>query len=153
MRSVRLLFCWYFQDLLQKVLDFQTDAQDALTEETPNSSRLEQLMDSGITLDVELPELPKLKQVLQQARWLDEVRAALADPSQVTLELMRKLIESGVGLSPHPACEKAMAELQKLLDISERWEEKARICLQARCVRDVYTCCTCVGSLVEEIIR
>lgn len=45
---------------------------------------------------------------------------------------MRKLIESGVGLAPHPACEKTMAELQDLLTVSERWEEKARVCLQAR---------------------
>ena len=71
------------QDLLAKVIAFQEDAQDALNEETPNSSRLDQLMEFGITLDVELPELPKLKQVLQQARWLDEVRAALTDPAQV----------------------------------------------------------------------
>ena len=71
-------------------------------------------------------------QVLQQAHWLDEVRLTLTEPSNVTLEVMRKLIESGVGLAPHPAVEKAMAELQELLTISERWEEKARICLQAR---------------------
>ena len=69
---------------------------------------------------------------MHQARWLDEVRGTLSDTSCVTLEVMRKLIESGVGLVPHPACEKAMAELQELLTVSERWEEKARICLQAR---------------------
>ena len=45
---------------------------------------------------------------------------------------MRKLMESGVGLSPHNAVEKAMSELQELLTLSEKWEEKARICLQAR---------------------
>ena len=73
-------------------------------------------------------------QVLQQARWLDDVRGSLSVPSQVTLDVMRKLMESGVGLAPHPACEKAMAELQELLTQSERWEEKARICLQARWV-------------------
>ena len=56
----------------------------------------------------------------------------MKDPSSVTLESMRKLIESGVSLAPHPAVEKAMAELQELLTVSERWEEKARICLQAR---------------------
>ena len=75
---------------------------------------------------------PMYWQVLQQARWLDEVRNSLGEPSNVTLDLMRKLIESGVSLAPHPACEKAMAELQELLTVSERWEEKARVCLQAR---------------------
>ena len=71
-------------------------------------------------------------QVLQQAKWLDEVRESLKDPKNVVLETLRKLMESGVGLSPHNAVEKAMAELQELLTLSERWEEKARICLQAR---------------------
>lgn len=73
------------------------------------------------------------EQVLQQAKWLDEVKLTLLeDQQQVTLESMRKLMEAGVGLAPHPAVEKAMAELQELLTVSERWEEKARICLQAR---------------------
>lgn len=71
-------------------------------------------------------------QVLQQARWLDSVRMSTKEPNSVTLDMMRKLIESGVSLAPHPAVEKAMAELQELLTVSERWEEKARICLQAR---------------------
>lgn len=71
-------------------------------------------------------------QVLQQAKWLDEVRESLQDPESVVLDTLRKLMESGVGLSPHNAVEKAMAELQELLTLSERWEEKARICLQAR---------------------
>lgn len=73
-----------------------------------------------------------LLQVLQQARWLDEMYSTLKDPQSVTLDVMRKLIESGVGLAPHPALETAMAHLQELLTVSERWEEKARICLQAR---------------------
>ena len=73
-----------------------------------------------------------LTQVLQQAKWLDDVRATLGDPVNLTLETMRKLIENGVGLAPHPACEKAMADLQELLTSSERMEEKARVCLQAR---------------------
>ena len=62
---------------------------------------------------------------------------------------MRKLIESGVGLVPHPACEKAMAELQELLTVSERWEEKARICLQARLEHLLYLVLS-VSSFMEK---
>ncbi|GFN77384.1 lysine-specific demethylase 5a [Plakobranchus ocellatus] len=120
------------KDLLDKVVEFREEAQDALDAETPDSEQVETLIEIGISLDVDLPEIPKLKQVLQQARWLDMVRVQMKDPSSVTLESMRKLIESGVSLAPHPAVEKAMAELQELLTVSERWEEKARICLQAR---------------------
>lgn len=43
--------------------DFQNEAQAALNEETPDSEKLEKFMDYGITLDVDLPEIPKLKQV------------------------------------------------------------------------------------------
>ena len=79
-------------------------------------------------------------QVLQQARWLDEMYSTLKDPQTVTLDLMRKLIESGVTLAPHPALESAMAHLQDLLTVAERWEEKARICLQARWVQSTGPC-------------
>ncbi|XP_052282476.1 lysine-specific demethylase 5A-like isoform X2 [Dreissena polymorpha] len=120
------------KELLDQVLKFQCDAKEALEAETPDSTKLEHLIEFSATLDVDLPEIPKLKQVLHQAKWLDEVRDSLQDPTTVVLETLRKLMESGVGLSPHPAVEKAMAELQELLTLSERWEEKARICLQAR---------------------
>lgn len=144
--------------------DFHERAQVALLDEMPDSSKLQALLDLGSGLDVELPELPRLKQELQQARWLDEVgscktlqpvlcqfelvqlcfnvtyaalvmsqvRVTLAEPHRVTLELMKRLIDSGVGLAPHHAVEKAMAELQEILTVSERWEDKARACLQAR---------------------
>jgi len=119
-------------ELLEKVLEFQKQANEALQEEMPDSQKLIDLVEFGITLDVDLPEIPRLKQVLLQAKWLDEVRETLAEPESVTLEVMRKLMEMGVGLAPHVACEKAMAELQDLLTVSERMEEKARVCLQAR---------------------
>ena len=56
----------------------------------------------------------------------------LGEVGTVTLEAMRRLLEAGIGLSPHVACEKAMAQLQELLTVSERMEEKARVCLQAK---------------------
>ncbi|XP_077565840.1 lysine-specific demethylase 5A [Stigmatopora nigra] len=120
------------KELLENVEDFHERAQMALTDELPDSSKLQALLDLGSGLDVELPELPRLKQELQQARWLDEVRITLTEPHRVTLELMKRLIDSGVGLAPHHAVEKAMAELQEILTVSEKWEDKARACLQAR---------------------
>ncbi|XP_028810043.1 lysine-specific demethylase 5A [Denticeps clupeoides] len=120
------------QELLESVEEFHERSQEALSDETPDSSKLQALLDLGTGLDVELPELPRLKQELQQARWLDEVRLTLGEPQHVTLELMKRLIDSGVGLAPHHALEKAMTELQEILTVSERWEDKARACLQAR---------------------
>uniref|UniRef100_A0A672YXA6 [histone H3]-trimethyl-L-lysine(4) demethylase n=1 Tax=Sphaeramia orbicularis TaxID=375764 RepID=A0A672YXA6_9TELE len=115
------------KELLENVEDFHERAQVALADEMPDSSKLQALLDLGSGLDVELPELPQLKQELQQARWLDEVSVFVMPAS-----LMKRLIDSGVGLAPHHAVEKAMAELQEILTVSERWEEKARACLQAR---------------------
>ncbi|XP_029455800.1 lysine-specific demethylase 5A isoform X1 [Rhinatrema bivittatum] len=120
------------KNLLDDVEEFHERAQEAVMDETPDSSKLQALIDMGSGLYVELPELPRLKQELLQARWLDEVRLTLSDPQRVTLDVMKKLIDSGVGLAPHHAVEKAMADLQELLTVSERWEEKAKVCLQAR---------------------
>uniref|UniRef100_A0A8C4FEH8 [histone H3]-trimethyl-L-lysine(4) demethylase n=1 Tax=Dicentrarchus labrax TaxID=13489 RepID=A0A8C4FEH8_DICLA len=116
------------KELLENVEDFHERAQVALSDEMPDSSKLQALLDLGSGLDVELPELPRLKQELQQARWLDEVGSY----NTLSLSLMKRLIDSGVGLAPHHAVEKAMAELQEILTVSERWEDKARACLQAR---------------------
>ena len=91
--------------------------------------------------------------MLQQAKWLDDVRATLADPVNLTLETMRKQIENGVGLAPHPACEKAMADLQELLTTSERMEEKARVCLQARWGLYGYICTSAGHSVMNKLSR
>lgn len=53
----------FLQDLIDKVTDFQNEALDALHEETPDSEKLAKLIEFGVTLDVDLPEIPKLKQV------------------------------------------------------------------------------------------
>ncbi|KAG7320299.1 hypothetical protein KOW79_016152 [Hemibagrus wyckioides] len=120
------------KELLENVEDFHERAQLALADETPDSAKLQVLVELGSGLDVELPELARLKQELLQARWLDEVRLTLHEPQRVTLEVMKRLIDSGVGLAPHHAVEKAMADLQEILTVSERWEDKARACLHAR---------------------
>ena len=54
---------FHVQELLDQVLNFQSDAKEALDAETPDSSKLELLIEFGSTLDVDLPEIPKLKQV------------------------------------------------------------------------------------------
>ncbi|XP_051885894.1 lysine-specific demethylase 5A isoform X2 [Pristis pectinata] len=120
------------KELLDSVEEFNERGKEALSDKIPDSSKLQLLLELGSELDVELQELPKLKQHLQQARWLDEVNLTLSDPDRVTLDTMKKLIDSGIALAPHPAVEKAMADLQELLTVSERWEEKAKVCLQAR---------------------
>ena len=81
---------------------------------------------------MELPELPLLRVRLEQARWLEGVQQAGSQPATLSLDTMRRLIDQGVGLAPHPSVEKAMARLQELLTVSEHWEEKTSSLLKAR---------------------
>ncbi|XP_051864987.1 lysine-specific demethylase 5C [Pristis pectinata] len=120
------------QELLEEIEAFQAQTQVALKELPPSSQRFRDLIEQGRRLAVELPEVGRLRQEAQQAEWLDEVRETLAGSGRVTLDLLRPLLESGSRLEPQPAVEKAMVELQELVTISERWEEKAQICLEAR---------------------
>ena len=45
-------------------MKYQKESQEALDAETPDSEQLEKLIEFSATLDVDLPEIPRLKQVL-----------------------------------------------------------------------------------------
>lgn len=51
------------QKLVDEVEKFRTEAQDALSDAIPNSDKLKRLLEAGAALDIELPEIPKLKLV------------------------------------------------------------------------------------------
>lgn len=50
----------------------------------------------------------------------------------IFLQDVKSLMGSANTLAPHPSVEKTLSELHELISVGERWEEKARICLQAR---------------------
>ncbi|XP_031422691.1 lysine-specific demethylase 5B-B isoform X3 [Clupea harengus] len=155
------------KELLNRIEDFQQHSEAVLS--APLTAEcvceLEGLLEASAQLDVALPELPCLRSRLEQARWLREVQQAHAHTHThthsppaahtharargLTLDAMRRLIDQGVGLSPNPALERAMARLQELLTVSETWEEKAHSLLRDRpmhsveelreCVREVET--------------
>lgn len=52
------------KELLDRVTDFQKEAAVLLSQEMPESQLLDKCLESGIVLDIELPEIPKLKQVI-----------------------------------------------------------------------------------------
>ncbi|XP_075051804.1 lysine-specific demethylase 5B, partial [Mixophyes fleayi] len=119
------------KDLLSRVEEFQTRSQKLLAAEMPQSSDLQQLLDSSFQFDLELP-LGSLRDRLEQARWLEEQQQACQETGTLTLDVMRRLIDLGVGLMPHPTVEKAMAKLQELLTMSEHWHDKCKSLLRAR---------------------
>uniref|UniRef100_A0A8D3BQ12 [histone H3]-trimethyl-L-lysine(4) demethylase n=1 Tax=Scophthalmus maximus TaxID=52904 RepID=A0A8D3BQ12_SCOMX len=120
------------KELLNRIEDFQQHSEKVLTDEVPGVMEIQSLLDVSFDFDVELPELPRLRARLEQARWLEAVQQAGGRPAALTLETMRRLIDQGVGLPPHPSVEKAMARLQELLTVSEHWEDEASGLLASR---------------------
>ncbi|KAJ8258050.1 hypothetical protein GJAV_G00192630 [Gymnothorax javanicus] len=132
------------KELLNRAEDFQQHSEKVLKEDSPSVNEIQDLLDSSAELDVQLPELPRLRERLEQARWLEAAQEAAAEPSGLTLDTMRRLIDQGVGLAPHPSVERAMARLQELLTVSEHWEEHAWGLLKARPPH-------CVETLAEAV--
>ncbi|XP_060765954.1 lysine (K)-specific demethylase 5Ba isoform X3 [Neoarius graeffei] len=122
----------FLKALLNRVRQFQEQSSELLAIEMPSSSALQAVLDEGSGLEVELPELDVLRQRLEQARWVEAVQQASKEPTSLSLERMRKLIDQGVGLEPHACVERTMAHLQELLTVCEHCEEKAHSMLMAR---------------------
>ncbi|XP_014899908.1 lysine (K)-specific demethylase 5Ba [Poecilia latipinna] len=120
------------KDLLTRVDDFQQRSNRLLSDEAPSPQELQELLDMSLGLDVELPQLPLLRERLEQARWLEAVQQASSRPDSLCLDTMRRLIDQGVGLAPHSSVERAMARLQELLTVSEQWEERVLGLMDAR---------------------
>uniref|UniRef100_A0A3P8Z2Q5 [histone H3]-trimethyl-L-lysine(4) demethylase n=1 Tax=Esox lucius TaxID=8010 RepID=A0A3P8Z2Q5_ESOLU len=95
--------------------------------------QLQALLEHGAGLPVDAPECELLKGLQEQGRWLAEVRRTLGpEGGEMTLAVLRNLMEAGCNVAQSVSVETAMAELQELLTIAERWEEKAQICLEQR---------------------
>ncbi|XP_052459814.1 lysine-specific demethylase 5C isoform X2 [Carassius gibelio] len=130
------------QAVLQKIEEFDARAQ-ALVDSTkgewkqdsplPTAAEIQALLEEGASLPVVAPACELLSGLQEQGRWLGEVRRTLGpEGSEVTLAVLRNLMESGCNVPQSVSVETAMAELQELLTIAERWEEKAQICLEDR---------------------
>ncbi|XP_032401165.1 lysine-specific demethylase 5C isoform X1 [Xiphophorus hellerii] len=129
------------QVVLQTVEDFRKQAQVLVNnkdwrKESPPPEQLQSLLEDGGKLPVVVPECNLLQGLKAQGHWLEEVRRTLGtgggEKHEVTLEVLRNLMEAGCNVAQSVSVETAMAELQELLTIAERWEEKAQICLEQR---------------------
>uniref|UniRef100_A0A8C1AFS0 Lysine-specific demethylase 5D n=1 Tax=Cyprinus carpio carpio TaxID=630221 RepID=A0A8C1AFS0_CYPCA len=97
----------------------------------PTAAEIQALLEEGASLPIAAPACELLSGLQEQGRWLGEVRRTLGpEGSEVTLAVLRNLMESGCNVPQSVSVETAMAELQELLTIAERWEEKAQICLE-----------------------
>lgn len=123
--------------------EFQSHAEQLLNDrdwkrDSP-PEQLQIMLEEGAKLPVVVPECDLLQGLKEQGHWLTEVRRTLGteggERQEVTLEVLRNLMEAGCNVPQSVSVETAMAELQELLTIAERWEEKAQICLEQRSVQ------------------
>ncbi|KAM7422346.1 hypothetical protein PAMA_010418 [Pampus argenteus] len=135
------------KDLLTRVDEFQQRSERLLSDESPSPLELQDLLDVSLSLDVELPQLPLLRERLEQARWLEAVQQASSRPDSLCLDTMRRLIDQGVGLAPHSSVERAMARLQELLTVSEQWEERVLGLIEARPYHGIET----LNAALQEV--
>lgn len=132
--------------VLQTVEEFQSQAQQLLSDWKRDSppEQLEIMLEEGAKLPAVVPECDLLRGLKEQGHWLTEVRRALGseggERQEVTLDVLRNLMEAGCNVPQSVSVETAMAELQELLTIAERWEEKAQICLEQRSVQWNFLC-------------
>ncbi|RXG69427.1 Lysine-specific demethylase 5A [Armadillidium vulgare] len=117
------------KDLMAKVTSFQEEVRKVLEDPQADAEVFTKHVEAGLSFDIDLPELPKLKCKLQQISWTEEVEECMEDKESLTLDCIRKLLAEGLALPPSPTIERLMAELQEILTKMERWEEKATHCL------------------------
>ncbi|KAM4696546.1 lysine-specific demethylase 5C-like isoform 2-T2 [Rhinophrynus dorsalis] len=137
MKRIRSLPCVLpqlskLQGLLDQTESLQEEAQKCLLSLPESAPKLQEMLKRCQALTVELPEIRQLERQLHQGEWLERVQTALGDGRPVTLQELRSLLREAGEVAKSPAVEKARSELQELISIALRWEEKAQMCLEAR---------------------
>ncbi len=102
-------------DLLEAVESFKKDAGKLLEMDKPDTKDVEKCVEAGAGLDVELPELPDLRNKLKMTEWLEEVGEMLDDPDNCTFEQLKELKETGMELPPKPVIEQGLGKIAGLL--------------------------------------
>ncbi|XP_065573719.1 lysine-specific demethylase 5D-like isoform X2 [Artemia franciscana] len=107
----------------------------------PATSEIDQCIKDVESFDIVVEDLSRLKELGKQAAWL-EYRADIlhlnmdkddeASAPLVTLEDLSNLLDKSTDLPGHPAIEKAIDELQKLVLDAEEYETRAREVMKTR---------------------
>uniref|UniRef100_A0AAV3A525 [histone H3]-trimethyl-L-lysine(4) demethylase n=1 Tax=Pyxicephalus adspersus TaxID=30357 RepID=A0AAV3A525_PYXAD len=120
------------KDLLEKAEVLQEEAKKCLQSLPDSAPQMQDMVERCQALGVLPPEAEQLERHMRQGGWLSRVRAALVSGRSGTLQELRALLQDAVEVAESPAVEKARSELQELITIALRWEEKAQMCLEAR---------------------
>ena len=124
--------CYRKNKFVLKVAAFKEEAARLLAKEkSALEDDVEQCLERGELLEIELPEVDMLRGRLDQLEWLREVREVLEDPSDVTTDSITTLEQRGLRLKPYHEVETGLGRLSGLRHTMEAWESKAVACLQA----------------------
>lgn len=120
------------KELLNRTRQFEKESTRLL--EIPlqdcTVQELENCLEQGNNLCIELPALKSVAQRLKQVLWLKEVNTLRKKTEVLSMEALRNLIHNGAQLPSESVMEKELRELQALLTESEEWEERAQLLLK-----------------------
>ncbi|KAF2350829.1 JmjN domain [Trinorchestia longiramus] len=108
------------------------DAKNQDGDEQIHSEELSALLETGLELDIELPELARLRCRLQKVQWLEEVQDMLECESSVTAEAVRALLSKAHQLPPHRLVERTRSALQQLCSDIEEYDARAAALLASK---------------------
>lgn len=123
------------KDVLEKVKEFQTRAAALMNKEPSIDVRrgkeIREVLDLGLNLDVELTELPALRDLCVQEEWLDKA-VRLQNAVAADLDELSSLVAACDELpSPrHPSVEKLLEEFVELESRAKSWQDRARVAIQ-----------------------
>lgn len=134
------------RDLKRMGTEFVQQATRMLNERPTinNEKDLEQLIEVGVSLCIELPQIGILKARLEQIQWLARSKqlrgknsstssiVIVGDTSdeavtmKITLNQLQKLYDEGLKVQPHPVIEKELTEISYNMKVAQEWEIQAK---------------------------
>uniref|UniRef100_A0A182NNM3 [histone H3]-trimethyl-L-lysine(4) demethylase n=1 Tax=Anopheles dirus TaxID=7168 RepID=A0A182NNM3_9DIPT len=109
----------------------QADKALKLRFKDTNVQQLNQLIEEGNALCIELPQIAELKDRLTQYKWYREVRTLRENTvDRLSLEDIKKLINEGMRILPHTVLEKELSQLHGIMLQIVDWEQSANQCFK-----------------------
>ncbi|XP_035912299.1 lysine-specific demethylase lid [Anopheles stephensi] len=109
----------------------QADKALKLRFKDTNVQQLNQLIEDGNGLCIELPQITELRDRLTQYKWYREVRTLRENTvDRLSLEEIKKLINEGMRILPHTVLEKELSQLHGIMLQIVDWEQSANQCFK-----------------------